>query len=135
LFLWEIAVVQPFSPLSFSNCFIQLFIFWLYSAPSFSANIFIERRVLAQSSKVHLFQSKVCKEQAKFKKQKQSQELVSCHPRALRMPLYKERKKLFITIIIHHHHFTFTPFSPPINSPPLLSSEVGMTMQKGHKRM
>jgi hypothetical protein len=48
--------------------------------------------------------------------------------------MYKKCKKLFIAIITHHHHFTLPIHPlPPTKTPPPLSPEVGMTMQKGHK--
>ncbi len=91
--------------------FIFIFILILFSSVFFLPIFSLSARFWRKVCKIHLFQSKVCKEQAKSKKQKQSQELVLCHPRALRMPLCKECKKLFIIIIIHHHHFTL-PIHP-----------------------
>jgi len=52
LFLWKTAVVQPFSPLDFSNCFIFIIYFILFlfiQLRLFSANILIMRKVLAHS--------------------------------------------------------------------------------------
>ncbi len=71
------------------------------------------------------------------KAKSKSQELVSCHPRALRMPLYKECKKLFITIIIHHHHFTFPihPLPPLKLPPPFFPQRWAWQCKKGTRRM
>ncbi len=119
--------------------------------PRVGVNIFrrpqtfpFERKVLAQSFQGSpILKAKCARSKAKVPKSKsQGKKVILCYPRALRMPLYKECKKLFISssspIIPHHHHFTLLipPFPPSKISPPTsLFPWVGMTMQKGTKRM
>jgi hypothetical protein len=71
-------------------------------------------------------------------KQKSKTKSSLCFPRALKMPLYKECKKLIISSSSpYHHHFMLSipPFPPSKISPLPSFPWVGMTMQKGTERM
>ncbi len=149
----KIVVVQSFSLSSFPDFFhfIILFIFILfhfififififfYSAPLFPPPIFFNRaptffhrpptsplsarfwrKVFPPVSK-----QKYARSKQSPKSKEQSQEVALCHPRALRMPLCKECKKLFISssppIIISY--FQFTPLPSLAKFPPLFSPQ------------
>ena len=150
-------VVQSFSLLSFPDhsyfyfsfsfhfiCFYFYLYFWLrFLMPTFlnrAPTFFHRPPTFPLNARFWLFQSKVCKEQAESKKQKQSQEVVLCHPRALRMPLCKECKKLFISSsspIIIISYFQFTPLPSLAKFPPLSSFPRGGhdNAKRAQKRM
>jgi hypothetical protein len=83
-----------------------------------------------------IFKAK-CAKSKQSPKAKAKTKVVLCYPRALKMPLYKECKKLFISssspiIIISYFQF---PLPSQQNFPPTsLFPWVGMTMQKGTKK-
>jgi hypothetical protein len=106
--------------------------------PRVGANIFDKGRKhfhmgakMAQSfQSLPIVKSKMRKEQSKVQKAKvkRQKKVILCHPQALRMPLYKECKKLFISssspiIIISHFRFPLpSQQNPP---PPHLSPPMG----------
>ncbi len=107
-----------------------------------AANIFhLSARVWRKVFKFAYCKSKVCKEQSKVQKAKvKDKKVIMCYPQALRMPLYKECKKLFISssspiIIISHFRFPLPPQqnSPP--PPPLPSHGWAWKCKKGTERM
>jgi hypothetical protein len=122
-----------------ANIFLQV--------PRVGANIFrrpqtfpFERKVLAQSFQGSpILKVKCARSKAKVPKSKsKGKKVILCYPRALRLPLYKECKKLLISSsspIIIISCFLFPPSLPAKSPPTPLFPWVGMTMQKGTKRM
>ncbi len=99
-----------------------------------------ERKDLAQSFRGSpIFKAKCARSKAKSPQSKsRDKRVVLCYPRALKMPLYKECKKLIISSsspIIIISHFRFPPSLRAKFPPHLFPPMGGHDNAKGHKKI